>query len=353
MSATGIRHAGLTLFFKSHECSNLKHWKCVYFAVKIFAIGSSLYAFCMALETNILLGLITGKNSERAYLSMDGPGTLQRHIAYHVIINSYGLAITTWMNLTGAYGQSWTPWCYFSAPKYRVFFAYIPIWVAISGIVVLDLAVIRKTLMYYKLISRSRSRREKSYEGGSTGSAVLDGEQRSSYRMIRLIIRMILYPIALMLLLVPGFILRMCDWSGTCNFSSPLYWSLSKIQMACDPSAGTVIAVIWVLSDLNVRDEWADILHPYFRYCNWSRKGPNRKGVGVENSRALVTVTELSSVQRGNMNRSSGLTIKDTVNYVTENSMQNVDILCLENDDISILDGEGSTVSVVNAPWTS
>lgn len=352
--------------------ARLNHNICLPF--QIFAIGSSLYAFCMALETNILLGLITGKNPERAQLSMENKETYYRHIAYHIAVNTYGVAVTIWINAAGVYGNSWTPWCYFDEPKYRIFCAYIPIWIAIGGIVLLDASVVRKTMISYKLIASSRSDsfvcsesrpgEVRSMDAVSVNSATssvfraTSSDTQMNSRMIRLIVRMLLYPIALMLLLVPGFILRICDWSGSCNFTDKLYWSLAKIQRACDPSAGIVVAVIWVISDLNVRNEWRKILKPYMRPLRcWANKSNprTRKGSAVardgrQDTRQDVasSTTELSRIEHGS-GQSSSVLSRNTMYYVTDDS--NEDSIFASTMDGSI-SGEESDIEVsVLPPW--
>ena len=112
----------------------------------------------MALETNILLGLITAKNPERLHLTLNNKETYYRHVLYHSVINAYDIGVVIWMNIADTYGKSWTPWCYFEDPMYRIAFAYVPIWIAIAGIIVLDISVIRQTYKSYGSIARSPSR---------------------------------------------------------------------------------------------------------------------------------------------------------------------------------------------------
>ncbi len=59
----------------------------------------------MALETSILLGIITTNTADRLRLSLISTDTKRRHYMYHFIVNVYGIAVTIWMNAAGVYGD--------------------------------------------------------------------------------------------------------------------------------------------------------------------------------------------------------------------------------------------------------
>jgi hypothetical protein len=234
----------------------------------------------MALETSVLLGLVTSNTADRVKTSLRSPETVRRHMFYHLGVNSYGVVVALWINLSGAYGGNNTPWCYIVDPMNRIYFAYIPIFISFIGIVYLDFGVIRKVIWAYSKVDSVRDKRSETTEdvyfepsgGGAsaentrlesvTSTPSLQTQARMNLRMIYLFAKMLLYPALVFMLLIPGFVLRMSEASGS-RIQGQARRVLAGLQKACDPSAGIVLAAVWIIFDDKVLMEWARVLAPY------------------------------------------------------------------------------------------
>lgn len=77
----------------------------------------------------------------------------------------------------------------------------------------------------------------------------------------QIIIRYAIGPLLMVLLHIPGFILRVTK----ANSLSPSVTSfLTYADMICDPIHATVNAIVWVLADRTARTEWCDFLARLF-----------------------------------------------------------------------------------------
>jgi hypothetical protein len=73
------------------------------------------------------------------------------------------------------------------------------------------------------------------------------GEPKLNFRTLTLFVRMILYPIFLMLLVLPGSVVRTIQ-AGGFNPDATVYRTLSIARNMCDPSFGILNAVMWILT---------------------------------------------------------------------------------------------------------
>jgi hypothetical protein len=267
--------------------------------LQFFEVGSTLYAFVMALETNVLIGIVTN-SLERLRFTMSSKRTMQRHLTYHSVIIMYGIATVLWMNLTHSYGGNGT-WCWIERPLYRLYLFYIPTWISISAIMYLDIEVIRVVYKSYQQLrdttERSMQEPEPKYantfqssessswnvssispavgatatsgQGAGAGAATLGagtgtgvrqkGSSAVSAKMLRVFMRMTLYPICLSLLVMPGSVVRVMQ-AGDFSIDSTLFRVMSIARNMCDPSFGTLNVIMWIFSDADVLQEWGEVL---------------------------------------------------------------------------------------------
>lgn len=231
-----------------------------------------MYAFVMAMETHILLGIITN-SLERLRFTMGGRRTVLRHLCYHAGVGLFGAATVIWINVTGSYGGNGT-WCWIELAYYRLYLFYIPTWLSILAILYLDVEVVRVVYKSYRLLRTAtegtpqHSLAESAEEDSSIASGrVVERSQSPAHsrlhamnaKMLRVFLRMVLYPLCLLLLVMPGSVVRVIQ-AGNYNIDATLFRILSIARNMCDPSFGTLNVVMWVFSDNEVLMEWREVI---------------------------------------------------------------------------------------------
>lgn len=284
--------------------------------MQFFEISGTLYALVMAIETVVLLNIIQqGRRLRDAT-------TITRHLVYHVMVMSFGGATTIWMLSTRSYGEA-GKWCWIDKSDYGLYFGYIPIWISVLGIVICDAIVVR-TVIKSSLLSRKSEMAIEvspmtSIEGASVSTIVskthrtvhIDSAEDKRAKLIAVFVRMILYPLLLIVLFVPGSVVRMTEASiGHSEFIHVFKFA----QWICDPAKGTLNALMWVLSDRDVRTELYNKVRslPFLQqflaissvhvHNLSSMTGPNgAKDIPVEKEQKTVPV--FSEVPEGHMIR--------------------------------------------------
>lgn len=215
-----------------------------------------MYALVMAVETHVLLGILSNR-LQRLRFQMDGRRTALRHFSYHTCIVLYGAGTVLWMNLTDSYGGNGT-WCWIKKPYYRLYLFYIPTWMSILAIAYLDVEVVRVVYRSYQLLRSGADRHPPTSEDSNVD---LDRTQRGvmNAKMLRVFLRMILYPLCLSLLVLPGSVVRVIQ-AGGYNIDNTVFRVLSVARNMCDPSFGTLNVIMWIFSDAEVLAEWRDHL---------------------------------------------------------------------------------------------
>lgn len=197
--------------------------------LQFFEIGSTMYAFIMALETHVLIGIITN-SLERLRFTMNSKKTLTRHICYHMSIILYGIGTVLWINLTHSYGGNGT-WCWIERPYYRLYLFYIPTWLSIFAIMYLDIEVIRVVYKSYQQLKNLRAGTGSALEATAAGAgpgdhASIAMQSAMNAKMLRVFMRMTLYPICLLLLVMPGSVVRVIQ-AGDFNIDGTVFRILS------------------------------------------------------------------------------------------------------------------------------
>jgi hypothetical protein len=230
--------------------------------MQFFEISGTLYALVMAIETVVLLDVVQqGKR-------LRDSTTITRHFVYHLLVMSFGGSTTIWMLSTGSYGEAGR-WCWIDKSDYGLYFGYVPIWISIVGIVVCDALVIRtvvkSSLLSMKsevsieisppvssIASRSEGTSAPTTAGKSFQTSNIDSSDEKRAKLIAVFFRMFLYPLFLIILFVPGSIVRISEASSA---DSAFIHVFKFAQWMCDPAKGTLNAIMWVLSDRDVRAE--------------------------------------------------------------------------------------------------
>ena len=121
------------------------------------------------------------------------------------------------------------------------------------AIMYLDISVVRIVLKSYHQLSAAKRGGETLdisdplIPAGANDDKRNEGEPKLNFKTLTLFVRMILYPIFLMLLVLPGSVVRIIQ-AGGFNPDATVYRTLSIARNMCDPSFGILNAVMWILT---------------------------------------------------------------------------------------------------------
>ena len=182
---------------------------------QFFETSSTLYACVMAAESyfsikNTVDNLTTAQKERSIFI---------RQVIYHVVVLSYCIVSTIWLNVTKAYGDT-GHWCWIDNPSSKIFWGYVPIWASVLGVV-----GFLSGWMYLIKTSLPNSETE-------------------------IYLRPAIYSLLIVLLYIPGSVVRVTE---LLDISSP-YW-INVLQWICDPSKGTLNCLTWVITDKAVHRE--------------------------------------------------------------------------------------------------
>ena len=283
LCAIGIFNMSSAINYLYYDSSDDETCRVQASMLQFFETGSTLYAVVMALETNILIGIITN-SLERLRYTMDSNKTLRRHFAYHGTIAMYGALTVLWINVTDNYGENGT-WCWIKKASYRIYLYYIPTWCSILAIMYLDIEVFRVVLKSYQQLRTTSVPMDTTEPNAqspeeSNHSSTNQSPSTARYRVmhpqvLRVLIRMTLYPLCLLVLILPGSVVRIIQ-AGDYDVNETVFRVLSIARNMCDPSFGTINVIMWIFSDKEVLLEWeqilAKILHRSCIYCMFDIK---------------------------------------------------------------------------------
>ena len=249
----------------TYQLIQLTHRFAVILFIQFFEISGTLYALVMSIETIVMLNMVQGNRR------VQNDYTIYRHIVYHVVVGGFGASTTIWLNVTESFELGGS-WCWISINNYALYLGYIPIWISILGIAICDIIIIQ-TIFKSSLLSKRGTKPSQNARGPThrvadgAGNGVLLGPEsvssssenpeesalskNSKFRGV--FIRMVLYPLLLILLFLPGSVMRIHQVGG---FGEGNYLYVFRVaQWICDPAKGTLNAIMWVLTDSDVRKE--------------------------------------------------------------------------------------------------
>jgi hypothetical protein len=245
----------------------------------------------MALETFILVDAV------RQHKRIKDHETIQRHVMYHLAIIAFGISTTVAMFMTDTFGKS-GKWCWITKDSYRLYLGYLPIWISVIGVAILDVSVVRTMIESAKELRRLKANKKKvkTTESNDNNNSRKDSEGSADTvswssknsnatttttataattpttvtasepevenimeaKMRGVFLRMLFYPLFLLLLFVPGSVTRLAELT---NSGDPYVLEFFSIcQRFCDPAKGTLNAIMWVFSDADVRRELSSSL---------------------------------------------------------------------------------------------
>jgi hypothetical protein len=273
----------------------------------------------MALETFILVDAVRQHKRVKDY------ETIQRHAVYHLAIVAFGISTTIAMFASDSFGKS-GKWCWITKDSYKLYLGYLPIWISVIGVFILDVSVVRTMIESAKELRRLKANKKKnkmkkqeapghvSSQGSvdsasSNGSAIStnasgasgastpattpepEGDNIMEKKMRGVFLRMLFYPLFLLLLFVPGSVTRLAEITNSGDPYTLEFFSIC--QRFCDPAKGTLNAIMWVFSDGDVRRELSSSLRklaPSTMKVWWGKKT-----TAVERSAMVSDDMELSS----------------------------------------------------------
>lgn len=147
----------------------------------------------------------------------------------------------------------------------RLYLGYIPIWIMMLVIVACDVYIVGS--VYHSILQHIRlSAPSSSVESttsplqrapSSEASHSAKGMSRYLYVNRQVFFRFALGPFLMVILHIPGSILRLSQAANLpLSSSEESFWSYA--QAVCDPMHGSINALVWVLSDRNALKEWHD-----------------------------------------------------------------------------------------------
>lgn len=233
----------------------------------------------MALETNVLIGVV--QRNSAAFIFGSSRETLYRHLTYHVAVMGFGLGTTLWMDATDSFSRAGN-WCWISKPDYALYFGYIPMWTSVLGIAIMDFIVIRTV---YKSIRMKEATNNPPLMARRQAS---NSKKNYNAKFSTTVVRLLLYPIFMVLLFIPGSVVRIMEYGGI-DEKSVSFEVFKVAQSICDPSKGTINVLMWVVSDVDVRKEISELFRSSWLFRLTSNVLASAKSVTVPLSEKSYT----------------------------------------------------------------
>lgn len=148
-----------------------------------------------------------------------------RHGLYHLIVVSFAIASVSAGLAEGTMGAA-GDWCWYSDSIYRIGFGYVPLWIGFAIIITCNSLVLKMAIE-----SDNAQQQQQQARGHRTTS----GEKRTRLLFRAGVMRLLIVPLAFILLHMPGTLRRIMEAS---SHEGSWYTWIGNIQAVCDPSQG-------------------------------------------------------------------------------------------------------------------
>lgn len=213
------------------------HAQCIAQALVMqgFEISSWNYNAVLAYEVYFLV------TSSTTVLIRD-KNRMRRHGIYHLIVVGFAIATVATALAEGVMGIAGN-WCWLTDSTYRIGFGYVPLWIGFAIIITCNSMVLR-------MVIASDSQKQ---ERGRTKSS--DKRHRLLFRAG--VMKLLIVPFAFILLHLPGTFRRIMEAAA---YDGHWYDWIGSLQSVCDPSQGTLTALLYLGLDADLRKEWWFVL---------------------------------------------------------------------------------------------
>jgi hypothetical protein len=235
---------------------------------------SWFYEGFIAVESMVVVSSMVAATNGNEELA---PKAKLRFIFYHAFTVLAASATSLYVIVAGDFTLL-ESWCWIRTAAMRVYIGYLPIWGVMVLILLCDsyifwtvyqsIAQVRmeaskRALKLQQLeVSPSPSPSSDSISGRTISNAsTMSSSSGGVFAHRGMIMRFALGPLLMVLLHIPGSILRLSQMASThidLSDSETTFWA--SAQALCDPMHGAISAIVWMFTDRAVCEEWACFL---------------------------------------------------------------------------------------------